>query len=307
MRDALGREVRSVRISVTTRCNMACVYCHREGEQPGRSELSAAEWCRLLRACAEIGIRKVKITGGEPLLREDLVEIIENTKGFEETSLVTNGVLLARYSGDLAEVGLDRVNVSLDTVNRKLYRKLTQSRFSPDYVIRGIEAAVSEGLTPVKVNVVLVSDTVKTLPTLVEELSDLEGLKLQLIEPIGSIPGFKPARAEDGLKALGEYEPELERVRTFHNREIYRLNNGMSVEVVKPMDGVMCEACTRIRLTHDGKYKGCLMAPPKSLPRNDFEELVRTLKGYVRTRNDTFELHQGASVTGMTHGDVPER
>ncbi|AAM02753.1 GTP 3',8-cyclase MoaA [Methanopyrus kandleri] len=307
MRDALGREVRSVRISVTMRCNMACVYCHREGERPGRSELSAAEWGRLLRACAEIGVRKVKITGGEPLLRRDLIEIIENAEGFEEVSLVTNGVLLADYAGDLAEAGLDRVNVSLDTVDRKLYRKLTRSRFSPDDVIRGIEAAVSEGLTPVKVNVVLTSETVKTLPTLVEELADLEGLKLQLIEPMGSIPGFRPAHAEDGLRALGEYEPELERVRTFHSREVYRLNNGMAVEVVKPMDGVMCEACTRIRLTHDGKYKGCLMAPPKPLPRDDFGELVRTLKEYVRTRDDTFEVHQGTSVMGRMRGDVSGR
>ncbi|WP_457619898.1 GTP 3',8-cyclase MoaA [Methanopyrus sp.] len=307
MRDALGREVRSVRISVTMRCNMACVYCHREGERPGKSELSAAEWLRLLRACAEIGVRKVKITGGEPLLREDLVEIIENAEDFEELSLVTNGVLLSKYASDLAEAGLDRVNVSLDTVDRKLYRKLTRSHFSPNDVIRGIEVAVSEGLTPVKVNVVLTSETVRTLPALVEELVGLEGLKLQLIEPMGSIPESRPARAEDGLRALSEYEPELERIRTFHNREIYRLNNDMAVEVVKPMDGIMCEACTRIRLTHDGRYKGCLMAPPKPLPRNDYEGLVRTLKEYVRTRDDTFEVHRGTSVTGRIHGDVPGR
>ncbi|WP_456482439.1 GTP 3',8-cyclase MoaA [Methanopyrus sp.] len=307
MHDALGREVRSVRISVTMRCNMACVYCHREGERPGRSELSAAEWNRLLRACAKIGIRKVKITGGEPLLREDLVKIIENIEGFDEVSLVTNGVLLTEYADDLAEAGLDRVNVSLDTVDRRLYRELTRSHFSPNDVIGGIEAAVSAGLTPVKVNVVLASETVKTLPTLVEELADLEGLKLQLIEPMGPVPGFRPARAEDGLRVLGEYDPELERVRTFQNREVYRLNNGMAVEVVRPMDGVMCEACTRIRITHDGKYKGCLMAPPKPLPRDDFEELVRTLKEYVRTRDDTFEKYRGTSVMGRVPGDVRGR
>ncbi|WP_457615306.1 GTP 3',8-cyclase MoaA [Methanopyrus sp.] len=307
MRDALGREVRSVRVSVTMRCNMACVYCHREGERPGKSELSTAEWCRLLRACAEIGVRKVKITGGEPLLRDDLVEIIEGARNFDEVSLVTNGVLLAKYAGDLAEAGLDRVNVSLDTIDPELYRELTRSRFSPYDVIEGIGAAVSEGLTPVKVNVVLTSDTVRTLPALVEELVDLKGLKLQLIELMGAIPELKPARAEDGLRVLSEYEPELERIRTLHNRKVYRLNNGMAVEIVKPMDGIMCEACTRIRLTHDGRYKGCLMATPKPLPRKNYEELVSALKEYVSTRNDTFEVHQRTSAMGRIYGDIPGR
>ncbi len=308
MRDALGRRVDSVRATVTLRCNMNCVYCHREGEEPAGRELSWQEWVRVLRACADLGIRRVKFTGGEPTLREDLPWIIEGVRDhFRDVSLVTNGSLLHCRAEELREAGLDRVNVSLDTLDPRLYRRITRSGFSPRGVVRGIEAAVSAGLTPVKVNVVLFRETLAGLRELVEEVAG-EDVRLQLIEPMAAPSAgaeLRPATVEEALEALSDLGPRLTRVRRFQSRRVYELENGVMLETVKPEGGVMCRACSRIRITHNGMFKGCILGSPRELPLDNYHHLLNTLRRYIRERDDT--LGKNLRWQGVAAGRVGGR
>ncbi|MEO2240504.1 MAG: GTP 3',8-cyclase MoaA [Euryarchaeota archaeon] len=290
MRDALGRRVDSVRATLTLRCNMDCVYCHREGESPSGRELTCEEWVRVLRACARLGLRRVKFTGGEPTLREDLPLIIEGIRDrFRDVSLTTNGSLLRRRADELREAGLDRVNVSLDTLDPSLYRAITRSRHSPREVLRGIETAISVGLTPVKVNVVLFRETLEGIRELTEELADeCEHARLQLIEPmLNADAGMRPATVREALRELSDLKPRLIRVRKFQNRSVYRLENGITIEAIRPKSGEMCWTCSRIRITHDGKFKGCILSRPRRLPVDSYRDLLGTLRRYIRERDDT--------------------
>jgi len=301
VRDALGRRVDSVRATLTLRCNMNCVYCHREGEGRSGRELTCEEWVRVLRACARLGLRRVKFTGGEPTLREDLPRIIEGIRNrFRDVSLTTNGSLLRRRADELRESGLDRVNVSLDTLDPSLYRIITRSRYSPREILRGIEAAISVGLTPVKVNVVLFRETLEGLRELAEELTDECGCaRLQLIEPmLDAEVGMQPATVREALRELSDLKPRLVRVRKFQNRSVYRLENGVTIEAIKPKSGEMCRACSRIRITHDGRFKGCILGRPRRLPVDSYRALLSALRRYIRERDDTMSGNRRRGVRG---------
>jgi len=281
--DGLRRPINSARISVTDRCNMNCVYCHREGDEHDGREMSTEELTTLLLALQSLDVRKVKITGGEPLLRDDIVDVVaETSPGFEEISLVTNGTLLRDTAQELAEAGLTRVNVSLDTVDPDLYSRITGTDTEPETVLNGIREAIDAGLTPVKVNVVLLDEVVPLLPELVETLVEelgTEGLKVQLIEPFH---GVKGATVRDALQILSRYGPRLMSVRRFHKRRVFELKKlGLKAECVEPMREEMCAACTRIRFTSSGGFKRCMYDDPKPIPLNDPRETAEAIRALV--------------------------
>ncbi|UYZ40067.1 MAG: GTP 3',8-cyclase MoaA [Candidatus Methanospirare jalkutatii] len=159
--DAFGREITSLRFALTRRCNLNCIYCHAEGEERGGGDASKEISADLVVKVAKVAsqrfsVRKVKFSGGEPLLRGDLAEIIQRIRAYEdEISLTTNGTLLREKASELADAGLDRVNVSLDTLNPEKYDFITRTRGNLSKVIDGIYAAVDANLTPVKLNMVL--------------------------------------------------------------------------------------------------------------------------------------------------------
>jgi len=159
--DRWGRIINYMRISVTDRCNLKCVYCApAEGTEklPREELLSFEEIEQIVRAGAMIGVEKVRITGGEPLMRRDIDELIRMIKaidGIHEITLTTNGTKLAEWAERLAKAGLDRVNVSLDSMRVDRYKAITRGDFPPEMILRGIEIAERVGLTPVKLNVVL--------------------------------------------------------------------------------------------------------------------------------------------------------
>jgi len=159
--DAFGREITSLRFALTSRCNLNCIYCHAEGEERGGSdatkEISADLVVKVAKVASQrFSVRKVKFSGGEPLLRGDLAEIIQRIRAYEdEISLTTNGTLLREKASELADAGLDRVNVSLDTLNPEKYDFITRTKGNLSRVIDGIYAAVDANLTPVKLNMVL--------------------------------------------------------------------------------------------------------------------------------------------------------
>jgi cyclic pyranopterin phosphate synthase len=154
LKDSFNRPVSNLRVSLTPKCNLSCIYCHREGENLPGNPLSGAEIAEVLRVAAGFGIRSVKFTGGEPMLRPDLIEIIKSVPDGMESSLTTNGTLLAGLAADLKEAGLRRVNVSIDSLDPAIYKKIAGTDRLAD-VLEGIDAAIATGLTPIKLNMVV--------------------------------------------------------------------------------------------------------------------------------------------------------
>lgn len=261
MEDRFGRPTRSIRISITQRCNQNCHYCHGEGQLGDVSEMTPQEIEKIISVAARLGMKSVKYTGGEPLVRDDLVDIIRMSRDhMSDISLTTNGTLLCGVVGELCSAGLDRVNISLDTIQRARYRDIT-GRDQLSMALSGIRSAVEVGLSPVKVNVVVLEDSsVDDVMNTMEQIWGM-GAKPQLIEPIfsadttsGKISWIEKVLAR---KSVGETE------RKMHKRKIYTLfvqGEEKEVEVVRPMhNSRFCANCTRIRVTSNGFIKPCLM------------------------------------------------
>ncbi|CQR49591.1 MULTISPECIES: GTP 3',8-cyclase MoaA [Haloferax] len=282
--DDFDREVTGVRISLTDRCNFDCVYCHNEGLGDTRGpmdasdeEMSADDVVRFLEVVEEYGVEKVKFTGGEPMLRADLEEIIRRTPDSMETSLTTNGTFLGDRAEDLVAAGLDRVNVSQDALDPEAFAQITKSG-AYDKVMEGVKAAVDAGLTPVKLNMVVFTKTAGHVEEMVEYVAENEGLQLQLIQYMPELTG-RPEWNIDIERVhrwLADLADEVE-VRDMHHRRRYYVGKGM-VEIVDPVENPeFCANCHRVRVTHEGYLKGCLnrnddLRPMGEMTREDIRE-----------------------------------
>mgnify|MGYP000167320354 CR=1 FL=1 len=267
MEDNYGRPLTSLRISVTQDCNLDCFYCHKEGCEAPERKMTPGEIGKLVEIGTEFGIEKIKITGGEPLVREDIVDIVEaiSYPEIKDISLTTNGVLLEENVDELEEAGLDRVNISLDTLDSSTYEEITGSE-SLDEVLAGIEASLESELFPVKLNTIVL-DGVNDGKE-IEELIDYSiniGAILQLIE-------FEEVLPENG-ESYQKYHKDLDSIEEdvreraedvdtrwmMQARRKYEIDGG-EVEVVNPMhNSEFCEYCTRLRMTSGGFLKPCLM------------------------------------------------
>jgi cyclic pyranopterin phosphate synthase len=293
--DGFGRELTGVRVSLTDRCNFDCVYCHNEGlgdtrgpMEPADDEMSTDEVVRFLEVAREFEVDSVKFTGGEPMLREDLEEIVRRTPEGMETSLTTNGTFLPGRAEALREAGLDRVNVSQDALDPTAFQEVTQSS-QYDAVLEGVQAAVDAGLTPVKLNMVVFEQTAGYVPEMVDHVAANEGLQLQLIEYMPELAG-RPEWAVDIDRVHGWLEEQADRVehREMHDRRRYwvspdetdRTATGM-VEIVDPVGNEeFCANCHRVRVTHEGYLKGCLnrnddLKPMGEMTRPEIRETLR--------------------------------
>ncbi len=266
IKDLYGRPIKSLRVSVTTKCNLDCLYCHQEGIEGSRSEMTPEEIERIVSLAAGQGVKKVKITGGEPLIRKDIEDIvsgISDVGGVKEVSMTTNAVLLADKSHGLKDAGLKRVNVSLDTLDKGIFAKLTRGG-ELDKVIAGIKSAVDVGLSPVKLNMVVMkglnTDSIKEMIKFSSENDAILQL-IGLMENEYSNDFYKEY-ATDLERIVKDLEDEAHEVlirKFMQNRTRYMLDEG-EVEVVFPMHNTeFCASCTRIRITADGKFKPCLM------------------------------------------------
>jgi cyclic pyranopterin phosphate synthase len=256
--DTHGRAATNLRLSVTQRCNLSCIYCHAEGERSPESEISLGDIREILRVAAKLGMRSVKFTGGEPLMREDILEIVRAVPPSLESSMTTNGILLADHARELKEAGLSRINISLDSLDRECYRDITGHDRLGD-VLDGIEAALGAGLTPIKLNMVVLKgineEEVEAFLTYVRGNRDLI---LQLIElmDIGSCTSHAEI---DRLEHDLEGRSKIILTRRMHHRKKYCVD-GAEVEVVRPKHNTeFCAFCNRIRVTSDGKLKPCLL------------------------------------------------
>ena len=253
------RKIDSLRISLTQKCNLKCPYCHKEGQADSEKEISLAEIDKLAVAARNLGIDRVKLTGGEPLLRKDVVEIVSALKkrGFSDISMVTNGVLLEKYARQLKDAGLGRVNIGCDSAEMNFLKN--QKDMSA-----GLAAAKEAGLSPIKLNMIVMKGlNVHEIPKMMDFARE-NGAILQLIELIN----FGSAEDNDFYKrhyySLEEIEVGLQekavsiKERHMQNRKQYDLGD-LKVEVVRPFHNSFCENCTRVRVTPDGKVKPCLM------------------------------------------------
>ena len=258
LKDPFNRPVSNLRVSLTPKCNLSCIYCHREGEKTPEAPLSAEEIAEVLRVAAGFAIRSVKFTGGEPMLRTDLIEIIKSVPAGMESSLTTNGTLLAGIAADLRQAGLRRVNVSIDSLDPGTYKKITgKDRLSE--VLEGIDAAIATGLTPVKLNmVVLKGINDHEIDDFLAYVRGNRDLVLQLIELMnfndcdyhGDLNGLEISLASRSKQIV---------TRRMHHRKKYCLD-GAEVEVVRPLHNTeFCAYCNRLRVTSDGKLKPCLL------------------------------------------------
>ncbi|WP_020221672.1 GTP 3',8-cyclase MoaA [Halarchaeum acidiphilum] len=293
LEDGFGREVTGVRVSLTDRCNFDCVYCHNEGLGDTRGpmaardhEMSADDVVRFLDVVEGFGVDAVKFTGGEPMLRDDLEEIVRRTPDSMEVSLTTNGTFLPERADGLVDAGLDRVNVSQDALDEEAFREVTQSG-AYDRVIEGVKAAVETGLDPVKLNMVLFEETTDYVPEMVDYVAENDGLQLQLIEFMPELVG-KPEWAVD-IDAVHDWLAErADRIehREMHDRKRYWIDGGM-VEIVDPVGNEeFCANCHRVRVTHEGYLKGCLNRNDdlRSMGEMTRGEIATTFRETVRER-----------------------
>jgi len=277
--DPYGRPLESMRVAVTQSCNLRCFYCHQEGElQQSNVEMTPEEIERIVSVAASFGVDNVKLTGGEPLVRTDILEIVRRVKsvlGIREVSMTTNGVLLGEYAKRLKQSGLSRVNVSLDTLEPRKFAQITGAA-AMEAVLSGIERAVEAGLRPLKVNMVLLKGVNEDETADMIDFAVQRGLILQIIELESPNEDelYEKHHAElDVVESYLKENAESVTVRRMHHRKKYQLRNGGEVEIVRPMHNTeFCRYCNRIRVTSDGRLKPCLF-------RNDnLVDILRPLR-----------------------------
>ena len=277
--DAYGRAVTDIRISLTKRCNFGCVYCHDEGlgptarpRAPHGEEMTPTEVDRIVRVAREFGIRSVKFTGGEPLLRTDLEEVIGRTvEQIPDVSLTTNGSMLENRAEALRDAGLKRVNVSVDSIDPEQFRTIRKGGLAP--VLRGIRAALRVGLKPVKLNMVVFRPTLANIPRMIDFVGETEGLKLQLIQFMPELVAHREWMVDiESVKRWLEEHASSVLVREMHHRRVYLFREA-EVEVVDPVyNPEFCANCHRIRVTHRGELKGCLNRNDDLVPTRGLDD-----------------------------------
>jgi cyclic pyranopterin phosphate synthase len=302
LRDSWGREIKSVRVSVTDKCNFRCTYCMpAEGlEWLGRKEiLSFEEITRLVGVLARLGVDEIRLTGGEPLVRRDLpalVGMLARTDGVRDLSLTTNGVLLDRLAGPLVQAGLQRLNVSLDSLNHVRFAEITR-RDALDAVLRGLdEAERYPELRPIKVNCVAVKGFTETEVPALAELARRKPYVVRFIEfmPLDADEAWREDDVLTGaeIRALieAEHGPLVELpAKASSTARRFRFADGAGeLGFVNPVSEPFCSSCDRIRITADGQLRTCLFSrrewdlktPLREGAADD--ELVRLLRFAVR-------------------------
>lgn len=269
VRDSFGREINYLRVSLTDRCNLRCKYCMPKGGIENKLEhkdtLNLEEIYHIIEELAGLGISKIRFTGGEPLVRRGIVDLISMTKkipGIKEIAMTTNALLLKKYAKELKEAGLDRVNISLDTLNRDKYKEITRGG-SLEKVLEGIEIAKEVGLTPIKINTVLIGGFNDSEIEDFINLTIYDDIDVRFIElmPIGEAQDF----SEDNFISndlIIERNPELIQVIKADKASpanYYKHPDAKGkIGIINPISCKFCSNCNRIRLTSTGKLKLCL-------------------------------------------------
>jgi cyclic pyranopterin phosphate synthase len=283
--DKFGRPITDLRISITDRCNYKCVYCRTGNEGALYGDLPFADYFRMARIFAALGVKKIRLTGGEPLLRSGVVEFVRqlsklrSADGEElDLAMTTNGHLLAEMAQPLKDAGLNRITVSMDAVDRARFARITRVPNGYDHVLAGIRASREAGLWPVKVNCVLMRGFNEDQIIPFGIFSREEGVIVRFIEfmPLEEDRTWLPSTVvalDEILERMAEYRPlvEIPHARSETARR-YRFDDGIGeIGIIAPVSHPFCGHCSRIRITSDGKIRTCLF----SVWDHDLHELMR--------------------------------
>ena len=300
VRDQFGRRMNYLRISLTDRCNFRCQYCMPAigmKFQPRDEMLTDAELIRVVGLCAQLGMTKLRLTGGEPTIRPHLVDLVREMKAFpgiEELSMTTNALLLGRMAEDLKAAGLDRVNVSIDTLDPVRFKSMTRGgRF--DLVWQGIEAADAAGLTPIKLNSVVLRghnelDVAAMAALTIDRPWQVRFLEIMPMEGVGLV-------YDEGLVTSAETQARLEEtygpLEALHAdpsdpARTWKIPGAKgTIGFISPISQPFCETCNRTRLTSDGNLRLCLLRPDE-VPVRDMmrsgasdDDLLQRIRGGV--------------------------
>ena len=280
MKDTFGRSITYLRLSITELCNLRCRYCMPENGVPKRAHaelMTEEEMIQAVEAAAALGITKVRITGGEPLTKPNVISICRRTaavKGIQETDLTTNGIRLPEMAKPLAEAGVSRINMSLDTLDDEKYRKITRGGLSQ--ALSGLQAALKAGFSKIKINAVLIGgfndDEIETLAC----LTKIYPVDMRFIElmPMPGLPGFD-SESYISAESVLTHLPEAEKIGTEGVARLYRLPGAQgNIGLISPVSCHFCRECNRIRLTADGHLKPCLHSRDEICIRGmNFEEM----------------------------------
>ena len=275
LKDSHGRAITDLRVSITDRCNYKCVYCRTGNEGAQYSELPIADYLRIVRLFVALGIEKVRLTGGEPLLRRGLIDLIRELASLRtiagdplDLALTTNGHLLADQAVALKSAGLSRITVSMDAVDAATFERITRVPGSFQHVLSGIRAAQAAGLAPVKVNCVLLRGFNDNQIPLFARFAREEGVIVRFIE-------FMPLEEDrlwtpESVVPIREVVSKLETVRPVvrlnpnapsETAVRYTFDDGVGeVGIIAPVSQAFCGQCSRVRLTSDGKIRTCLFS-----------------------------------------------
>ncbi|GCD08819.1 GTP 3',8-cyclase MoaA [Clostridium tagluense] len=315
MRDTYGRNINYLRVSVTDRCNLRCVYCMpEEGIKSLKHEdiLRFEDTLKIVRAATALGINKIRYTGGEPLVMKDIDKLIYETSklpGINDIAITTNGILLSDMAGDLKKAGLKRVNISLDTLNSEKYKSITRVG-NLDKVMESIDKCLSLGLKPVKINTVLmrgINDVeFENFLNLTRELP----VEIRFIElmPIGEGIKIYEKNNLSFMEMLGLH-PELTKIGTEKSStaELYKLTGAKGkIGFISPVSCKFCGDCNKIRLTSTGTIKPCLHSKEEINLRkylNNEKMLTNAIKSAIESKPLEHHLREESasrSVKGMS-------
>ena len=308
--DTFGREHRDLRVSLTDKCNLRCAYCMPEDFSawtPSSRLLTRQELVRIVSVAVAQGITTVRLTGGEPLLHPEVVEIVRDLAQLPNApaiSLTTNGLLLGDLAQPLHEAGLQRVNVSLDTLNRQRFAEITK-RDRLDEVLAGIRAAEEAGLTPIKINAVLLRGVNEDEAVAMLSHAIASGWSLRFIEQMPLDAGGVWSRssmvtaAETLAMLRTSFHLQAQGNRGSAPAEEYLVNGGPApVGIIASVTQPFCANCDRLRITADGQVRNCLFAQTES----DLRAVLRDQEISEDQRTATIEEVLGISVLGKLRG-----
>lgn len=305
MKDKFNREINYLRISITDLCNLRCTYCvgDKVVEKKCHENIISPERIReIVSSAVKLGINKVRITGGEPLVRNGVVEIcryIKGIPGINELCLTTNGVLLEKFAQELFDAGVSKLNISLDTLSPEKYHRITRVGDIDD-VLRGIKKAKEVGFKDIKINAVLIGgfndDEIKDFA----DFAIKNNLTVRFIElmPIGESKKLDHSSFISN-NAILQALPDLKFDKNDGVSILYKLNDkGAKIGLISPLSNIFCKDCSRLRLTSDGKLRPCLHSPLEiNTTGLEGDELFEAIKKAVLLKPEKHHLENGSDAT----------
>ena len=305
MKDQLGRSIEYLRLSLTERCTLRCTYCRKgEGGCPKQQELSSKEFVRIARAMTSLGVDKIRLTGGEPMLRKDLIEIISQLhaiEGIRELAMTTNAQHLPGMAKKLKDAGLSRLNISMDSLRPERYRELTGGELAP--VLAGIEEALEAGLLPLKLNAVLLrgvnDDEVDDFIALTKD----KPLDVRFIElmPMNAMGDMSRRVDPTAIIAARPWLAPLPPRYFGQPAEEYQVAGHQGrVGFISPVSHKFCGNCNRVRVTSDGTLRPCLgdnreVSLREALAQQEDGELVRIIRETIYGKPEGHTFTEGFS------------